>query len=266
MRQRGVVAAGLLMGAAFLGGARAGAADAAAAEAKNEIVVFGGASILDVSRGHEGTVGMPEWAGDRWPGFPDIQVRTETSLGGSALFGARYSRYVKGRLAVEADLAVAPNHDLEAGGELCLDGRCFGRGTEDRAQGPWGRGPGMHDMRAGGPRMGDPRRGDPRMGDFDPEGLRTRSVTAWHYGGGLAYDVTGGDVRPVVTLGAGGVSWSGARQTSTDFVLRFGLGLKVLFGRVGGRVDVVDHLVTEHFLSGNAEHDIHATAGLLVRF
>jgi hypothetical protein len=31
-------------------------------------------------------------------------------------------------------------------------------------------------------------------------------------------------------------------------------------------VDVVDHLVAEHFLSGDAEHDIHATAGLLVRF
>jgi len=227
MRHRGNVAAGFLMGMALLGGARGEATDETAAEAKNEIVVFGGASVLDASRSEDTTIGMPGWTGDRWPAFPDIQVRTETSLGGSALFGARYSRYVKGRLAVEADLAVAPMHDLEAGGELCLEGSCFGRGM---------RGP------------------------------RTRNLTAWHYGAGLAYDITGGDVRPVVIFGAGGVSYDGAREASTDFVLRFGAGLKVLFGRVGARVDVVDHLVTEHFLSGDAEHDIHATAGFLVRF
>jgi hypothetical protein len=250
MRHHGGVAAGLLLGVAVLGGAWVEAADPAATESKNEIVVFGGASILDASRGQDATIGIPGWPGDRWPGFPDVQVRTETSLGGSALFGARYSRYVKGRLAVEADLAVAPTHDLETGGELCLEGRCFGRGMDDRMGGrmggPWGRGPGLE--------------------DFDVEGLRTRSVTAWHYGGGLTYDITGGDVRPFVIFGAGGVSYSGARESSTDFVLRFGAGLKILFGRVGARVDVVDHLVTNHFLSGDAEHDIHATAGVLVRF
>ncbi len=234
------------MSAALLGGMRVEAADATAVESKNEIVVFGGASILDVSRGQDTTIGIPGWAGDRWPGFPSVEVRTETSLGGSALFGARYSRYVKGRLAVEADVAVAPTHDLETGGELCLEGRCFGGGRGDRPGGPWGQGP--------------------RLDDVDFEGLRTRSVTAWHYGGGLTYDITGGDVRPFVIFGAGGVSYSGARESSTDFVLRFGAGLKVLFGRVGARVDVVDHLVTDHFLSGDAEHDIHATAGVLVRF
>jgi hypothetical protein len=91
-------------------------------------------------------------------------------------------------------------------------------------------------------------------------------VPAWHYEAGLAYELTGGDVRPLVLLGAGGVTWDGARETGTDFVFRFGAGLKILFGRVGARVDVVDHLVLDHFVSGEAEHDVHATAGLLVRF
>jgi hypothetical protein len=240
------------MGVALLGGAGVVAADDPASGSKNEIVVFGGASILDVDGGRDATIGMPGWPGDRWPGFPDIQVRTDTSMGGSVLFGARYSRYVKGRLAVEADLAVAPSHDLEAGGELCVEGRCYGRAPGARVQGPWGRGPGMADMG--------------NAGKVDLDGLRTRSVTAWHYGGGLTYDITGGDVRPFVTFGAGGVSYSGARETSTDFALRFGAGLKVYFGRVGVRVDVVDHLVVDHFLSGDAEHDIHANAGFLVRF
>jgi hypothetical protein len=234
------------MGMALLGGTQGEAADGTPLAAKNEIVVFGGASILDASRDGDVTVGMPGWAGDHWPWFPDIQVRAETSLGGSALFGARYSRYVKGRLAVEADLAVAPTHDLEAGGELCVENRCFGREMGHRMRGAWGSGP--------------------ALADVDLEGLRGRNLTAWHYGAGLAYDVTGGDVRPFVIFGAGGVSYSGFGETSTDFVLRFGAGLKILFGRVGARVDVVDHLVTEHFLSGDAEHDIHATAGFLVRF
>jgi hypothetical protein len=234
------------MGIALLGGARITAAEDAAEDPKNEIVVFGGASILDASREQDRTIGLPGWGGDRWPDFPDIQVRTETSVGGSALFGARYSRYVKGRLAVEADFSVAPTHDLETGGELCLEGQCYGRGRGDRMRGAWGSGPGL---------------GDVNLDDF-----RTRNVTAWHYGGSLTYDITGGDVRPFVIFGAGGVSYSGAGESSTDFALRFGAGLKILFGRVGARVDVVDHLVTDHFLSGDAEHDIHATAGFLVRF
>jgi hypothetical protein len=246
MKQRGLVRVGLLIGVSILGGGRSWAADEPAEDSANEIVVFGGVSILDASRGQDRTIGIPGWVGDRWPGFPQIQVRTDTSLGGSALFGARYSRYVKGRLALEADLAVAPTHDIEVGGELCLDGRCFGGGREGRLLGPWGRGP--------------------DFGGIDLESLRSRSLTAWHYGAGLAYDITGGDVRPVLVFGAGGVSYDGAREASTDFVLRFGVGLKVFFGRVGGRVEVIDHLVTDHFLTGDAEHDIHVRAGVLVRF
>jgi hypothetical protein len=246
MGHHGFGRVGRAAGLALLAAAPALAADGPSAEPKNEIVVFGGASILDASRNQDTTVGIPGWIGDRWPGFPDVQVRMETSLGGSALFGARYSRYVKGRLAIEADLAVAPTQDLEVGGAICLDGRCFGGAEGSGIRGPWGQGPGR--------------------GDLDFEDLRSRNLTAWHYGAGLAYDITGGDVRPVVIFGAGGVSTSGARESSTDFALRFGAGLKVLFGRVGGRVDVVDHLVTDHFLTGKAEHDIHATAGFLVRF
>jgi hypothetical protein len=239
--------AGLLVCVAWLGGAGAVAAPEPEEEPKNEIVVFGGASILDASRGEDRTIAIPDLLPpDRWPGFPEFRLKTETSLGGSGLFGFRYSRYLKGRLAVEADFAVAPTHDLEVGGEVCVGDSCFGRGSVGRGRGPGGRGP--------------------ILGDFDLEELRARNLTAWHYGGGLAYDLTGGDVRPVVIFGAGGVSYSGAREASTDFVLRFGAGLKVLFGRVGGRIEVVDHLVPDHFLTGKAEHDLHATAGFLVRF
>lgn len=224
------------------------------AEMPNQIVVFGGVSILDASRsstsswtpdlpGFPGFPGFPDFPG--FPGgfrpgrFPDIEIRTGTSLGDSAVFGARYSRYVKDRLAVEADVSVGPGHDLRTDGELCVGGRCFGGGDF-------------------GGRLGIP------GGDLDRR--RGQSVTAWQYGAGLAYDITGGDVRPVVIFGAGGASWSGAGRSETDFELRFGAGLKILFGRIGARVDVIDHLVLDHFLSGRSEHNVQVTGGFLVGF
>jgi hypothetical protein len=235
-------------------------ADQPAGDAKNEIVVFGGISLLDASRTSTATIGGDRIDMSAMRGFgrfgiapgsmpfpippfeiPPITIEAETSLGSSALFGARYSRLVKPRLAVEADLQVAPSHSLEIGGRGCVAGICI-----DPAS--MGRGGGGGEGRPGFARLGD------------------RNVTAWHYGAGLAYEITGGDVRPFLTLGAGGVTWDGARESDTSFVLRFGAGLKVLFGRVGARVDVVDHFVLDHFASGQNEHDVHVTAGLLVRF
>lgn len=228
--------------------------DSTPSEPKNEIVVFGGYSILDATRGEERSVSLPDGLGllprifpDRPGGIPfppiSIQLSTGTSLGGSPLFGFRYSRQIKNRLWVEADFEVAPSHDLETRGEVCLQGgRCLGTGEFDRG---------------GGRRV---------FPDLDFDALRSRPVTAWNYGAGLAYELTGGDVRPLLILGAGGVSWSGARETSTNFVLRFGAGVKVTFGRVGMRVEGVDYFIPDLFLNGKGEHDVHITGGLLVRF
>jgi hypothetical protein len=220
-------------------------AEESESEEKNQIVVFGGASILDASQSDSRIFrpdfpGFPGFPGFRPGGFPEVELRTRTGIGNSAVFGARYSRYLKDRLAVEADLSVGPGHDITADGELCLEGRCFGGGDLDL--------PGFR----------------PPEGGFTSRG--GRRVTAWQYGAGLAYDIVGGDVRPVIVFGAGGATWSGSGRTETDFELRFGAGLKILFGRLGARVDVIDHLVLDHFLSGKSEHNIHVTAGFLVGF
>jgi hypothetical protein len=219
--------------------APAALADDPAEAAANEVVVFGGAAILDASRSVERTIELPSLPGR--PGLPDIRFGARNEIGTSALFGARYSRRIKERLAVEVDLAVAPDHGLETKGSLCVGGRCFGdgRGGLDGIVLP-----------ASLPR----------------EALRDGDVTAWHYGAGLAYELASGDLRPLLVAGAGGVTWSGAGDSETDLVFRFGAGLKILFGRVGARIDVVDHLVLDHFLSEESEHDVHASAGLLVRF
>jgi hypothetical protein len=216
-------------------------------EPENQIVVLGGISILEAARERTVTLPLRLPGGRDVAGFPfrpgqhrDVELRTATTLGNSPFFGVRYARYIKVRLAVEADLEVGPAHDLETTGELCISRRCFSPGDP----------PGLPGGRP----------------DIDLPRGAGRRITAWHYGGGLAYDITGGDLRPVLVFGAGGVSWSGSARTQTDFELRFGAGLKILFGKVGARVDVIDHLVLDHFISGTSEHVIQVTAGLLVGF
>ena len=253
MRNTRLVALSFLLTLTSLHAARA--ADApSATEGKNEIVVFGGISLLDASRSGQDQVfplDRTTEIGSRF-GFgrnpfslpiplPPVSFSTQSAIGSSALFGARYTRQIKDRLGLEADLTVAPSHEIETRGSGCIGDLCFGEG-------------GSRDFEGRGRVFG---RGVPFGG---------RNVNAWHYGAGLAYELTHGDVRPVLILGAGGVTWGGAREAGTDFVFRFGAGLKILFGRVGARVDVVDHLVLDQFLTKDTEHDVHATAGLLVRF
>jgi hypothetical protein len=249
--------------------------DAGVDPSRNEVVVFGGISILDARNSQQTTITLPAIPG--FPGFPgwpgsgpsDIQVNTETKLGNSALVGFRYAFYLRKQLAIEADAAVAPSHDLQSSVDVCGSSACYGRGDYasagsaqpfDSAMNAFFGGPvggqfrGMEGMHAG-------------QGRFDGgHGFGGRSVTAWHYGAGLTYDVLGGDVRPFVIVGAGGVTYDGAPKTETDFVLRFGAGLKVYFGRFGARVDAIDHLVFNNFLTGRDEHDVHITGGALVRF
>jgi hypothetical protein len=239
---------------------------------RNEITVFGGISILDAHGGSSYTIALPSIPG--FPGFPglpdlgDVQVNTETKLGSSAVFGARYAFYLKKQLALEADFSVAPTHDLTGNVGVCgPGGRCYGGADFDQS--------GMAEsftsaMGAffGGPMGGRFRgMGGMRGGRLDGgRGFGGQNVTAWHYGAGVTYDILGGDVRPFVMLGAGAVTYDGARATNTDFVLRFGGGLKAYFGRVGLRVDAADYVVVDQYLSGRTEHDVHATGGVLVRF
>jgi hypothetical protein len=254
--------------------APAAAADTSGGD-KNELTVFGGISILDAERSAERSFDLPElpwlpvWGGGR----PALSVRAGASVGSSALFGARYTRYLKERFAVEADFAVAPTHEAEGHFQLCGAGTCIGRPEYDRAGlaqrwdsavggvmgGPMGAGfvGGMSPrFRGNGVLFAPAVR--PRMGE--------RDVTAWHYGANATYDVLGGDVRPFLLLGAGGVSYSGAIEGGTDFSLRFGGGLKAWFGRVGLRLDVADSLVVDQQLSGETENDLHATAAVSVKF
>ena len=262
----------VLVAAISLAAAPARADDARLDPARNEVYVFGGISILDARTSQQATIPLPTIPG--FPGWPggatgDVQVSTETRLGNSALVGFRYAFYLRKQLALEADAEVAPSQDLHSSVDLCGSSACYGRGDYQRSGSGQPFDSAM-DAFFAGPRGGQ-FRGMYGMhggeGHYDGGfGFGGHNVTAWHYGAGLTYDILGKDVRPFVAVGAGGVSYDGANGASTDFTLRFGAGLKVYFGRLGARVDAMDYVVFDNFLTGKTEHDVHVTGGALIRF
>ena len=184
MRKTRLVALSFLLTLTSIHAARA--ADApSATEGKNEIVVFGGISLLDASRSGQDQIfplDRTTQIASRF-GFgrnpfplpiplPPVSFSTQSAIGSSALFGARYTRQIKDRLGLEADLTVAPRHEIETRGSGCIGDLCFGEG-------------GSRDLEGRG-------RGFGRGVAFGG-----RNVNAWHYGAGLAYELMHGDVRPV---------------------------------------------------------------------
>jgi len=99
----------------------------------------------------------------------------------------------------------------------------------------------------------------------DALGVEER-VTAYHYGLGFAYELARGEVRPFVSVGAGAVTYDVPRGGGTSFAFEFGAGARLSFSeRIGGRIEVVDRVIPDHFLSGTTEHDVQVRAGAVFR-
>jgi hypothetical protein len=91
-------------------------------------------------------------------------------------------------------------------------------------------------------------------------------VTAYHYGLGFAYELARGEVRPFLSVGAGAVTYGVPRGGGTSFAFEVGAGARLSFGeRIGGRIEVVDRVIPDHFLSGATEHDVQVRAGAVFR-
>ncbi len=73
-------------------------------------------------------------------------------------------------------------------------------------------------------------------------------------------------MRPFLSVGAGAVTYDVPREGGTSFAFEVGAGARLSFGeRIGGRIEVVDRVVPDHFLSGTTEHDVHVRAGAVFR-
>lgn len=160
-------------------------------------------------------------------------LRERTRIGGSVLQGFQVSRRVGGRAWIETGLLVAPMHTRRR--EISFT--C----------------PAQVCALAGLPGLGDSLATEDR-------------VTAYHYGLGFAYELARGEVRPFLSAGLGAVTYDIPHAAKTDLAFEVGAGARLGFGeRVGARLEVVDRIVPDHFLSGDTEHDVHVRAGVVFR-
>jgi hypothetical protein len=231
-------------------------APAVSAEDRFELTAFGGVSLLDaaadrvlpiycwlpplppdgpvpfdarVPNGSSSSVPVP-------PGFtvPCPQMNLRQAIGASFLHGTALSYRVTTRASIEAVFSVAPSHDIEAS-----------------------------------------------FGPYGPSDLEW-SVVAYHIDLAVRYELTTGDTRPFVSFGFGRIEYGGDAEERLGFgishdrdfpadrggewALNVGAGVSLkLAERLRGRVEVVDHILTDHFITGEAEHDVHVRMGVSVR-
>src|SRR5262249_38607114 len=175
------------------------------------------------------------------PGLPAGPIRTllsgslrlQTHVGGSMLEGFEVARRVGSRGWIETGLQLAPMHtrrrsvSFECPAEV---GALLGAGSLDDA-------------------------------------LSTEDrVVAYHYSLGFAYELTRGEVRPFLSAGIGAVTYDIPDDTNTDLAFDVGAGVRLgLSEHVGARLEVLDRIVIDHFLSGRTEHDLHVRAGVTFR-
>lgn len=207
---------------------------------KNELTIFGGVSLADVSV--EGREGFGFLKRSR-PDPRDLSllpfVRTSSHLDGSAEFGVRYGRALTDVLVVEGDFSIAPSHTLrEQVGFGCPDGyACIAN-----------------------------RSGPAGTFLFAPEYLVTERMVAYHYGGGIRLRQSWGSLTPSVFGGLGGVTYAGDEQRESQLAVRLGGGVSAAVGSLTTSIEVLDVIVPDHFLTRRAEHDVHVRIGLGVRW
>lgn len=164
--------------------------------------------------------------------LPD-SIRQQERLGGSFLQGVQVARRVGRRGLLEGELLIAPAHTLRRSASF----RC----------------PAEICALAGLSGLGDALSIEQR-------------VVAYHYGLGFAYELARGDVRPFLSAGVGAVTYDLPGEGGTSLALEVGAGGRfAISDLVGARLEVVDRIVPDHFLSGDTEHDLQVRAGIVFR-
>ncbi len=212
----------------------------AAADGDTEVTLLFGISFLDAHVEHDQPFDIMPLLPPNFPrGFdlPSLRIREKSAIGGSALFGFGVAHRIGARAWIEGDLAIAPTHHLERDSSITCAADVCALLTSVRP-----------DAGRGG--LGGPR----------------ETVVAYHYGLALAYELTRGEVRPYLSVGAGGVSYDTSARTETDFSFDVGAGVRLRLDRgVGARIEVVDRITPDHFLTGRTEHDPQIRAGVTFR-
>jgi hypothetical protein len=202
---------------------------------KNELTVFGGMSLLDITTTERRNPYILETSrGLRPLIFPPPFLTTSRSLGASGEFGVRYGRDLTEAVTFVGDFAIAPGHEL----------------TDEVS-------------------YGCP---EPLVCIAGPGGLVAPNVqffervVAYHYGGGLQMNIRRGRLTPSVIAGLGGVTYATPIGGQSQFTFRFGGRVAAAAGRLTTSIEVLDAIVTDHFVTNRVEHDVHARIGVGVGF
>jgi hypothetical protein len=208
---------------------------------RSEITVFAGASLGSPSS-NNADVSLPVPMGRFPDGTPAPLIypgpaTMSLELGGSPEFGLRYDRYFTDIVSVGGDFSIAPSHELSTRVRFgCPPDRlCI---------------------------ASDVARELPVLADWN-FGM---NVVAYHYGGNVGIDLLRGTLRPTIIAGLGAVSYDGPRAGNTAFAFRIGGAFKADAGPVVIRLEGIDVITTDHFVSGQAEHDLHVRVGVGVRW
>lgn len=92
-----------------------------------------------------------------------------------------------------------------------------------------------------------------------------RNTVAYVYDGNFIYHFLDQNVRPFLSAGIGGISTDVNSDIFTNFTLNFGGGLKYYFRNLGMRFEISDHVITNHWLTDETEHNLQVQYGLLFR-
>jgi hypothetical protein len=205
---------------------------------RSELTVFVGASLGSPSTNDVDLslpVPLESFRGAIAPTIYPVPLTVSAELGGSPEFGLRYDWYLTEIVSVGGDFSIAPSHELS---------------TRIRFGCPPGR---------------------PCIADEIP-GLQLSdqvigtNVVAYHYGGNVGIDLMRGTLRPTIIAGVGAVSYDGTRAGDTEFAFRIGGAFKADAGPVVIRLEGIDVITPDHFVSRQVEHDFHARVGVGIRW
>jgi hypothetical protein len=211
--------------------------------AKNELTVFGGLSLIDLTTTAPKSPFILQVDQGLIPLIypPPIVARAMTFDGGGE-FGVRYGRDLTGTLTLTGDFSIVPAHELTEGTRGCPEPIvCIATPVV----------------------LG--------VGFIVPDYFLSQRVVAYHYGGGLRLNLvraplTSGTLTPSVIAGIGGVTFSGTNSRESDLAFRIGAGLSASFRNLSAGLEVVDVIVSDHFVTGLVEHDVHLRVTFGVRW
>jgi len=161
-----------------------------------------------------------------------ITFTSRQSVSSSVLFGFKYGHYFTENIEVEGNFSIGPNREIEIENSFfCPPGEICP--LEPQA----------------------------------PFTLLKQNAVTYYYDGNFVYNFPTSKVTPFFSAGLGGVSTDrDFFDTEHDLALTFGGGAKFRFENVGFRIEVVDRIIPDYFLTNDTENDLQVQYGVMFRF